>query len=56
MFGEAIASSNNKEEIYEIRMAIFKRQMIDFAEQYKGKIPDKIHERLLNFELEEGGQ
>ncbi len=56
MFGEAIASSNNKEEICEIRRAIFKRQMIDFAEKYKGKIPDKIYARLLNFELKEGGQ
>ena len=28
MFGEAIVSSNNKEEVYEIRRAIFKRQMI----------------------------
>lgn len=56
MFGEAIASSNNKEEIYKIRRAIFKRQMIDFAEKYKGKIPDKIYIRLLNFELKEGEQ
>lgn len=56
MFGESIASSNNKEEIYEIRRAIFKRQMIEFAEKYKGKIPDKMYARLLNFELEEGGQ
>lgn len=56
MFGEGIASSNNKEEIYEIRRAIFKRQMIDFAEKYKGKVPDKIYARLLNFELKEGGQ
>ncbi len=56
MFGEAIASSNNKEEIYEIRRTIFKRQMIDFAEKYKGKVPDKIYVRLLNFELKEGGQ
>jgi hypothetical protein len=30
--------------------------MIDFAEKYKGKIPDKIYARLLNFELKEGGQ
>lgn len=56
MFGEVIVSSNNKEEIYEIRRAIFKRQMIDFAEKYKGKVPNKIYVRLLNLELEEGGQ
>lgn len=56
MFGEIIASSNNKEEIYEIRKTIFKRQMIDLAEKYKGIIPRKIYDRLLNFELKEGKQ
>lgn len=56
MFGESIASSDNKEEIYEIRRVIFKRQMMDFAEKYKGIVPDKIYDRLLNFELKEGKQ
>ena len=54
MFGETIASSDSKEEIFEIRKAIFKRQMKEFAEKYIGKVPDNVYGRILTLELEEG--
>ena len=47
MFGSEIAFSDSKEEIFEIRKQILKRQLIDFAEKYEKELPEKIYSRLL---------
>ena len=47
-----LGTFNNPEEAFE-RYKIYKEDLIqDMAEQYKGKIPDKAYQAMLNWKVE----
>lgn len=53
LFGDYIAYSDSEEEINEIRKQILRKQFIEFAEIYKKELPERIYNRLLNFDFDE---
>lgn len=52
LFGKAIAYSDNKEELVEIRNIILSREFSSIAQKYKEKLPKKIFDKLMNYEVE----
>lgn len=53
LFDDYIAYSDSKEEINEIRKKILYKQFIEFAEIYKKELPERIYNRLLDFDFDE---
>lgn len=52
LFGKAIAYSDSKEELVEIRNIILSREFSSMAQKYKEKLPKKIYDKLMNYEVE----
>lgn len=53
LFDDYIAYSDSKEEINEIRKKILYKQFIEFAEIHKKELPERIYNRLLDFDFDE---
>ena len=53
LFDDYIVYSDSKEEINEIRKKILYKQFIEFAEIYKKELPERIYNRLLDFDFDE---
>lgn len=46
-----IAFSNSKEEIIEIRKTLLRKEVYDFAEQNKDKLPKDLYDKIINKKL-----